>query len=57
MIKDYYEAICQGRDVRQSLISLRQELKKEENKRAFAYLLGGDFQLFARLLKEKDPKI
>ena len=50
MIKDYYEAICQGRDVRQSLISLRQELKKEENKRAFAYLLGGDFLVFARLL-------
>ena len=57
MIKDYYEAICQGRDVRQSLISLRQELKKEENKRAFAYLLGGDFQVFARLLKAEDPKI
>lgn len=57
MIKDFYEAICQGREVRQSLISLRQELKKEENKRAFAYLLGGDFQVFVELLEAEDPKI
>lgn len=57
MIKDFYEAICQGREVRQSLISLRQELKKEENKRAFAYLLGGEFQTFVELLEAEDPKI
>lgn len=56
-MREYYEAICQGREVRQSLISLRQELKKEENKRAFAYLLGGDFLVFADLLEAEDPKI
>lgn len=57
MVREYYEAICQGQDVRQNLISLRQELKKEENQRAFAYLLGGDFQVFTELLKAEDPKI
>lgn len=57
MVKEYVEAISQGREVRANLISLRQELKKEENKRALAYQLGGDFQIFVRLLKAEDPKI
>ncbi len=56
-MKDYLEAISQGREVRANLISLRQEIKTEENKRRLAYLLGGDFQIFAGLLKAEDPKI
>ena len=57
MIKDYYEAVCRGREVRQNLIALRQALKAEENKRALAYLLGGDFRVFIKLLGDQDPKI
>ncbi len=57
MIRNYYEGICRGEAVRQNLIALRRELKTEENKRALAYLLGGEFQVFTDLLKAEDPKI
>lgn len=57
MIQNYYENICRGEAVRQNLIALRQELKTEENQRALAYLLGGEFQVFTDLLKAEDPKI
>lgn len=57
MIRNYYECICRGEAVRQNLIALRQELKTEENKRALAYLLGGEFQLFTGLLEAEDPKV
>lgn len=56
-LRENYKEVCEGKEVRQNLIALRQELKKEENKRAFAYLLGGDFQVFANLLQAEDPKI
>lgn len=57
MVKELYNEICGGNEVRANLISLRKELKKEENQRAFAYLLGGEFHVFAELLKSEDPKI
>ena len=57
MMKVYLEEIYAGKDVRKNLISLRQELKTEEKRRAFAYLLCGDFQMFLDLLKNEDPKV
>lgn len=57
MVKEYYDFICQGKDVRQNLIALRRELKTEDNQRAFAYLLGGDFRVLSGLLRAEDPKI
>ncbi|MCD8012964.1 MAG: HEAT repeat domain-containing protein [Lachnospiraceae bacterium] len=57
MIKEYYEKICAGDEVRANLISLRNELKDEKNRREFAYLLGGDFSKLCVLLKSEDPKV
>lgn len=57
MIKEYYDQILAGNDVRANLIALRAELKEEKNKRAFAYLLGGDFTALCGLLKDTDPKV
>lgn len=56
-IKEYYEAVCAGREVRKHLIALRDELKEEKNAREFAYLLGGDFSVLCGLLEDADPKI
>lgn len=57
MIKDYYKKICAGQDVRANLISIREELKDEKNRRAFAYMLGGDFSVLCGLLEQEDPKV
>ncbi len=57
MIKELYEQICAGDEVRANLIRLRDELKNEESRREFAYLLGGDFSNLTALLKDEDPKV
>ena len=57
MIREYYEAICNGVDVRADLIALRNALKDEKEIRAFAYLLGGDFSVLGSLLVHEDPKV
>ncbi len=57
MVREYYERICAGDQLRQNLIALRDELKDEKSRREFAYLLGGDFSKLCELLKNEDPKI
>lgn len=57
MIREYYEKICAGEQVRENLIALREALKEERGRRAFAYLLGGDFSCLCGLLKDEDPKV
>lgn len=57
MIREYYEKICAGQEVRANLIALRDLLKEEKNRRAFAYLLGGEFDQLCRLLQHEDPKV
>ncbi len=57
MIREYYEAVCNGVDVRANLIALRNALKDEKEIRAFAYLLGGDFSVLGSLLVHEDPKV
>lgn len=57
MVKEYYEKICAGEEVRGNLISLRSTLSDEKEKRSFAYLLAGDFTVLTRLLKHEDPKV
>jgi hypothetical protein len=57
MIRTYYEKICAGEQVREQLIALKEALKEENNCRALAYLLGGDFEVFCRLLEHEDPKV
>ena len=44
MVREYYEKICAGEQVRTNLIALRDSLKEERTRREFAYLLGGAFE-------------
>ncbi len=43
MIKELYENICRDEDMRANLAALKKEIKSENGKRAFAYLLAGDY--------------
>lgn len=56
-IKQLYENISRGVQVRQNLISLRDEIKDESLRRKFMYLLGGDFSILTGLLEDPDPKV
>lgn len=56
-IRELYNAIQRGEDVRANLIALRRELKAEEKQRALAYRMGGDFSVFTELLHASDPKV
>ncbi len=56
-IQELYSKIQAGEDVRANLIALRRELKEEEKQRALAYLMGGEFEVFIRLLDSSDPKV
>ena len=57
MVKDIYECICRGEDVRANLIRLKVELKNEKEKQRFVYLLGGNFVRLSALLEHEDAKV
>ncbi len=57
MPENCYRNICQNKDVRQNLIELKKCLDEESARRKFAYMLGGDFRVFYRLLENEDPKV
>ncbi len=56
MIRETYEKIVQGIEVRQNLSILRKEIKEENGRPAFAYLLSGDFTVLEKLLEHEDAK-
>lgn len=55
-VREVYEQVCSGKDIRASLIMLKQEIKDADQKRAFVYLLGGDFTVLTKLLEHEDAK-
>lgn len=57
MLRETYENIKNGNDVRKNLIALKQELKQSDAKIAFLYYLAGNYELFSKLLGSEDPKI
>ncbi len=57
MVKEYYNRICAGDEVRKNLIALRQEVKNEEDKEELRLLLKGDYGMLYALLKDDDPKV
>lgn len=57
MVEDIYRDICRKEEVRANLIRLKEEIRKPEGKRAFAYLLAGDFSRITSLLDHEDPKV
>ena len=57
MVRECYEKIVSGEEVRKNLIDLRAFLADEQNKRALAHVLGGNFDVLCGLLEDEDPKI
>lgn len=57
MIRETYEKVKQGMEIRKNLIALKQEIKQTGEKVAFLYYLAGDYELFKELLKHEDPKV
>ncbi len=49
--------IHEGKDVRESLINLKNELKENSARETLAELLDNNYSFFYPLLKEEDPKI
>ena len=52
-LKQLYEHITRGDEVRQSLISVRQMIRDEGLRRKFMVLLGGDFSVLIGLLRTR----
>ena len=57
MVKDIYDMICEGAEIRTNLIALKKEISEERKKRELAYLLGGDYSGLISLLEDSDPKV
>ena len=57
MIREQYERLKMGQDLRKTLIELKQELKEETARKELLAILEGDYSLFARMLEESDPKV
>ena len=57
MIRDTFEAIVKGTNVRQNLSLLKQELKEGNNKHALLFHIGSRYnELFIGLLSNEDAK-
>lgn len=57
MLRETYEKIVNGVEVRQNLITLKKELKKENNRMALLYYLAGQYEVLYRLLENEDAKV
>ena len=57
MLRETYEQIKSGVEVRKNLINLKQELKQSDKKMAFLYYLAGDYTTFYRLIEDEDAKV
>lgn len=57
MLRETYQKIKDGIEVRQNLITLKQELKEVNTKMAFLYYLAGEYTLFIELLDHEDAKV
>ena len=57
MVRDTWNAILGGIDVRQNLSKLRQEIKEDRNKTALLYQIGIEYDAFRELLTNEDAKV
>lgn len=57
MIRDIFDNIKHGQDVRQNLIKLKAELKEEFQKTSLLYYMGGDYSILEELLTHEDAKV
>ena len=57
MLRETYEQIQNGIDVRKNLIDLKSALKQDNNKMALSYYLAGEYEVLYRLLEDEDAKV
>lgn len=57
MIREQYESLKTGKNLRKDLIALKQELKMEEAREEFLELLQGDYRILTDLLEHDEPKV
>lgn len=57
MVRDIFNAILDGVEVRQNLSKLRQEIKEDGARTALLYQIGIDYGIFEQLLMHEDPKV
>lgn len=57
MVKEQYESLKTGENLRKDLIALKQDLKAEEAREELLELLQGDYSLLTGLLHHAEPKV
>lgn len=56
MLKENFEALVRGEDIRKNLIEMKEQIKDEDKKEELLNL-SKDSSIFVELLKEEDPKV
>ncbi len=56
-MRELYEKILAGEDLRENLIELKKCLKAEENRLAFREICGDTYDVFTECLADPDPKV
>lgn len=57
MLKDIYENICAGKDVRANLIELKMQLRSEKNQTDFCRICGKNYDVIMKCLVDGDAKV
>lgn len=62
MLRAIFQNITDGIEVRANLIQLKELLREDEtknshNKEALLYVIGGNYEVFSKLLNNEDPKV
>lgn len=56
ILTDIYNAIIEGKELRQNILKLKEELNSSVALSSFRYMLGGDYSGLVKHLKDEDPK-
>lgn len=57
MVREQYECLIKGQELRKNLIALKQELKEESARRELLFILQGDYSILTGLLHHSEPKV
>ena len=57
MLRDNYQELAEGKDLRRNLADLRKELSDEYSRKNFDRMIGGDYHVILALLADSDPKV
>ncbi len=57
LLKELYEKICAGEDVRANLIELKRQLKEDKKKAEFCDICGDNYDVIMKCLADTDPKV